>query len=124
MQISKTPFRVASDQVGLSAQIKTYIKLAKEKSADGLTIAEFSELSVAGLKVAVAACDALSVGGSERKKISMECAAMLFDTLADACVPIFLKPVWWVLRPAARSLCLSLSSGAIEVLLPMIRGER
>ena len=124
MQISETPNRVASDQLGLSAQIKTYIKLAQEKAADGLTVAEFSELSVGGLRIAVAACDALNVGGPERKKISMECAAMLFDTLADACIPIFLKPAWWLLRPAARSLCLSLSSGAIEVLLPMIRGDR
>ena len=47
---------------------------------------------------------------------------VFFDEVADGLAPIYAKPVWFLLRPAVRSLVLSLAAGAIESILPLVRG--
>jgi len=52
----------------------------------------------------------------------MEAAAALFDELADKAIPTVLWPFWVLARPSVRSLVLALASGAVEQILPMLRG--
>ena len=48
-------------------------------------------------------------------------APRLFDAVADSCVPMLAKPVWWIVRPAVRTLVLSAAGGALEQILALTR---
>ena len=48
----------------------------------------------------------------------------LFDAVADSCVPMLAKPVWWIVRPAVRTLVLSAAGGALEQILKLTREAR
>jgi hypothetical protein len=41
--------------------------------------------------------------------------------VADSCVPFAAKPIWWVIRPAVRTLVLSAAGGALEQILKLTR---
>jgi len=105
----------------LAVQIKAYIDDAKSKAAGGITWVEFGELLVGLLRLAVRLADALNAPGSERKELVLEAAAALFDAVADKCVPLAAWPLWVLCRSSIRSLVLAIASGAVEVLLPMVR---
>lgn len=115
------PLLVAGDVNDLTAKITTYIEVAKAKAADGITFADLAELVLGAMRLAIAAVDTLSVPGAEKKTIVVQVAGTVFDALADRCIPLPLYPIWYVLRPAARSLCCSLAAGAVESLLPLVR---
>lgn len=119
--ISSAPVQAASDLPSLAEKIKAFVAIAKVKAADGITIAEFGELAVALLRVAIEAADAIPVDGAERKAFVLNAVALLFDTVADKCIPTLAWPVWIILKPAARQLLLLIASGAIESLLPIVR---
>lgn len=110
-----TPFQ---DILGAVA---SYIEQAKAAAADGLTWAEFGEQLVKLLRLAVRLADLLAVSGPEKKAIVLEAAAALFDAVADRCVPIWIWPVWAIVRGPVRALVLALSSGAVEAILPLVR---
>jgi len=101
---------------------KAYIAAAKVAAADGLTWVEFGELLVGLLRLAVQTVDVLNVPGEQKKAVVMEAAAALFDALADKAIPTVLWPFWVLARPSVRSLVLALASGAVEQILPMLRG--
>lgn len=124
MPISDMPVVAAGEASGLTAKVQAYIETARVRAADGITVAELVELILSAMRIAIEAVDALSVSGAEKKRIVSDLAAMLFDEFADLCVPTFARPAWWLLRPAARSLCLSAAAGAVESLLPLVRGVR
>lgn len=99
-----------------------FIATAKSAAADGLTWQEFGELLVALLRVLVEAFDTVSgMSGAEKKWAVVDAAAMLFDAVADKCVPLAAWPIWILVRPAVRSLVLALASGAIEPILQLSR---
>lgn len=105
----------------LPDDVRAFFADAKAMSAGGLTVAEFGQLLVALLKLAVKIADGYQASGEQKKSWVLELVGILFDEVADGLVPIYLKPFWLMFRSGVRSLVLSLASGAIESLLPLVR---
>jgi hypothetical protein len=125
MSITTVPITEAVDQPGLLDKITTYIAAAKVAAADGLTWSEFGELLLAMLRLVVSALDSVAtLSGKEKKAMTIDAVARLFDAVADYAVPVTLYPIWLVARPAVRSLVLALAGGVIEQLLPLVRLAR
>jgi hypothetical protein len=122
MSISDTPIIAADEAATLNQKVAAYVSAAKLRAADGLTIPEVCELIVSAMRIAIEAVDKLSVEGSEKKTIVLDLVSVLFEEFVDLAIPLPLKPVWWLVRPAFKSLSLSLAGGAIEALLPIVRG--
>lgn len=123
MPISDSPLIAADEAQTLATKVQAYIAAARIRVSDGVTVAELCELILSAMRVAITAVDTLQMAGTEKKKIVVDLAAMLFDEFADLCIPLAAKPFWFFLRPAARSLCLTLAGGAVESLLPIVRGN-
>ncbi|NBW86814.1 MAG: hypothetical protein EBR23_08325 [Planctomycetia bacterium] len=119
--ISTAPAHAASNLPEIADKIGAFIAVARIKARDGITVAEFGELTVALLRVAIAAADLLAVDGSRKKELVLEAVAALFDALADKAVPTLAWPVWLIVRPTVRQLVLLAAAGAIESLLPVVR---
>lgn len=107
----------------LSERVQRFVESTIVAAKDGITVSEFARLFVEAIRLAVAAMDALPLPGEERKAAVMAFAGQVFDLLADKCVPAVAWPAWVLLKPAARSLAVSLSGGIIEAILPLIRGD-
>lgn len=120
--IHDQPASLAAGQPDIVAQVHAFVRAATAAAADGLTWAEFGSLMLALLRVTVATLDAVTgMTGAQKKTLVMDAVAVLFDAVADKAVPAVAWPVWLLARPAIRSLVLALASGAIEVVLPMVR---
>lgn len=106
----------------LQAAVLGFIAGARDKARGGLTVAEFGSLVVELLRLAVAGLDTIaSLDGPAKKAWALACVGSLFDAVADACVPLPAKPVWWLVRPAVRSLVLAAAGGALEQILALTR---
>jgi hypothetical protein len=105
----------------LSLKVAAFVDDAKRSSADGLTVAEFSSLTINLLRLAVAGCDAIPVDGGQKKLWVLEAVGLLFDAIAARLFPSIAIPFWVLTRPALRQLVLAASAGAIESLLPLVR---
>ena len=122
--ITSAPVQATLDLVGVRDKIAAFIAIARLKAQGGVTIAEFAELAVALLRIVMQAVDSLPQSGVEKKALAMDAVAMLFDAVADKCIPALAWPVWVIVRPAVRSLVLLAADGAIESLLPLVRMSR
>lgn len=106
----------------LQAAVLALIAGARLKSAGGLTVSEFGSLTVEVIRLAVAGLDTMDRWtGAEKKSWALSCVGNLFDTVADSCVPTLAWPVWFILRPAVRTLVLSAAGGALEQILVLTR---
>lgn len=121
---TNAPATAASRYVDIVDAVRAYIETAKSASADGITWAEFGELLISLLRLAVRLADLLQVSGPEKKEIVLAAVAALFDTVADKCVPVLLWPIWALCRVPVRALVLALASGAVEAILPLVRATR
>jgi hypothetical protein len=110
--ISSAPLQAAGSLASLAEKVRAFVATAKVKAAGGITVAEFGELAVALMRVAIEAADAIPVDGAERKAFVLNAIALLFDTVADRCIPSLAWPVWIIGKPAARQL-LPLRSPAV-----------
>jgi hypothetical protein len=119
--IAQAPVAASESLLTVSEKIRAFIATAKVAATNGLTVSEFAELAVALLRVVVAALDSMPGDGAGKKEWAIEAVAQLFDAVADKCVPMVAYPIWFVIRPAVRSLVLMAASGAIESLLPLVR---
>jgi len=119
--ISSEPMTAASGLSGVKDKITAFVAAAKAKAADGLTVSEFGELAVALMRVVMAAVDSLPEEGDQKKAWVLDAVAMLFDAVADRCVPTLAWPIWLVVRGSVRSLVLMAAAGAIESMLPLVR---
>ena len=119
--ISSAPVAASADLLSLAEKVRAFVAVAKSAAAGGITISEFAELAVALLKIAVAAADAIPVNGADRKVFVLNAIGLLFDEVADRCIPTLAWPVWLIVKPAARQLLLLVAAGAIESLLPLVR---
>jgi hypothetical protein len=123
--ISEAPAKAAADLGSFPEQIRAFIAVAKVKAADGLTVAELSELLVSALHIAMAAVDAMPSTGPEKKALALAAVAAVFDALSSSLVvPVVLYPVWSLARPMVRAAVLAAASGAIESILPLVRGAK
>ena len=106
----------------LQAAVLALIAGARLKSAGGLTVAEFGSLVVEVIRLAVAGLDTINtLDGAAKKSWALSCVGTLFDAVADSCVPFAAKPIWWIVRPAVRTLVLSAAGGALEQILVLTR---
>jgi hypothetical protein len=119
--ISSAPIAATTDLLSLADKVRAFVATARSAAAGGVTVSEFAELTVSLLKIAMAAADAIPVDGADRKVFVLNAVALLFDNVADKCIPFAAWPVWLIVRPAARQLLLLVASGAIESLLPLVR---
>jgi hypothetical protein len=119
--ISSAPITVASNLYTVAAKAKAFITAAQAAAANGITVAEFGELTVALLKTLMAAIDSLPDDGAAKKAWCVDAVGLLFDAVADQAVPTLAYPVWLIVRPTVRQLVLLATSGAIESLLPLVR---
>jgi hypothetical protein len=119
--ISSAPITVASNLYTVADKIAAFIAAARSAAADGITVAEFGELTVALLKTVMAALDSLPEDGADKKRWALDAVGLLFDAVADRAVPAMAWPIWIIARPAVRQLVLLAASGAIESLLPLVR---
>lgn len=117
------PTFAASGLPDVAEKLRAFITAASLSARDGISVAEFGQLTVALMRVAIAAVDSLPADGADKKALVLEAVGLLFDAIADKCVPVMAWPLWVMIRPNVRSLVLSAASGAVEVLLPMIRGK-
>ena len=119
--ISSAPIAATTDLLSLADKVRAFVATARSAAAGGVTVSEFAELTVSLLKIAMAAADAIPVDGADRKVFVLNAVGLLFDNVADKCIPFAAWPVWLIVRPAARQLLLLVASGAIESLLPLVR---
>ena len=106
----------------LQAAVIGFISGARAKAAGGLTVSEFGSLVVEVIRLAVAGLDTINtLDGAAKKAWAIACVGNLFDAVADACVPFVALPVWWIVRPAVRTLVLSAAGGALEQILALTR---
>ena len=109
----------------LQAAVLGFISGARDKARGGLTVAEFGSLTVEVIRLAVAGLDTIStLDGPAKKAWAIACVGNLFDAVADACVPFAARPVWWIVRPAVRTLVLSAAGGSLEQILKLTREAR
>lgn len=119
--ISSAPIAATSDLLSLADKVRAFVATAKSAATGGITVTEFAELTVSLLKIAISAADSIPVDGADRKVFVLNAVGLLFDSVADKCIPLVAWPVWLIVRPAARQLLLLVASGAIESLLPLVR---
>ena len=106
----------------LQSAVLGFIAGARAKAVGGLTVSEFGSLTVEVIRLAVAGLDTIStLDGAAKKQWAIACVASLFDAVADACIPLPAKPIWWIVKPAIRSLVLSAAGGALEQILALTR---
>jgi hypothetical protein len=122
MPITAAPLAASVAFLSLQDKVTAYIATAKAAAAGGLTWAEFGELLLGLLRLAVTTLDSIEyMSGEEKKALVLEAAAALFDALADKAVPLAAWPVWILVRPAIRSLVLAIAAGAMEQVLRLVR---
>lgn len=119
--ITAGPIAEAASVQSVADKVNKFVAAARLASLDGLSIAEFAELVIALLRISIEAVDSIPADGQAKKAWVMEALGLLFDSVADKCIPTVAYPVWILLRPAARSLVMALGSGAVESLLPLVR---
>lgn len=105
-------------------QIEEFLTVTRARVKDGITAADLSQITLGGMRLAIALLDRVNMPGADKKGEVLKLVAYLFDEFSDACVPFAGKPVWWVVKPAVRALVLSMASGAVEFLLPVVRSAR
>jgi hypothetical protein len=120
--IAAAAVQAAGSASGIAEKILAFVAQAKASAADGLTWAEFGQLLLAMLRLVTSTLDQFdTLSGAEKKAMALEAVGLLFDGVADRCVPLVAYPFWVLARPAIRSLVLAIASGAIEQLLPLVR---
>ena len=122
--ISAFPVAAASTPSDIVDKVQAFITNAIAAASDGLTVSEFSELTVALLRVSMEAVDSVKGSGSDKKTWVLDAVAALFDAVADKMIPIVAWPVWVLVRGSVRSLVLLAASGAVEAILPVLRGGK
>jgi hypothetical protein len=109
----------------LQAAVLGFIAGARDRARGGITVSEFGSLVVEVIRLAVAGLDTIStLDGPAKKLWAIACVANLFDAVADSCVPLPARPVWWLARPAVRALVLAAAGGALEQILKLTRETR
>lgn len=119
--ISSQPLAAADGVLDFRSKVDAFVAVARAKAAGGITVAEFAELALSLVRVAVAAADGLDAAGSLKREWVVSAVAALFDATADNAIPAIVWPVWLIVRPAVRQLVLLAAAGAVESLLPLVR---
>lgn len=120
-KITEAAIAAASSPKILSEKVMLFVQTAKSLASDGLSLSDFGELLIALLRLCIAFLDSIPDSGEAKKAYAMEAVALLYDELIDKIVPLWVWPLWLMLKPAARPLVMAIASGAIESILPLVR---
>lgn len=105
----------------LSEKIMLFVQTAKGLAVDGLTLTEFWQLLFEALKIAVQFLESVPADGAQKKQWAMEAAALVYDELIDKVIPVWVWPMWMMIKPAARPLAMAAASALVEFVLPLLR---
>jgi hypothetical protein len=105
----------------LAAKVRAFLVVASLKAQGGLTLSEFGELFLALMRLTIEAADALDTAGPLKKEMVLDALGELFDEVADKMVPTYMWPIWIIAKPAVRASLLAAASGAIEIVLQLVR---
>lgn len=104
--------------------LESFLKDTRARFSDGISLSDFGRTVFDGLRICIATVDALPMPGVERKEVVMAWAGDLFEAVSPLLVPTIAWPAWVLFRGTAKSVFLLVVSGAVESLLPIIRGEQ
>lgn len=107
----------------LSQKVRAFITIASIKAQDGITVAEFGEVFLALMRLAIETVDTIDAAGSLKKELVLDALGELFDEVADKMVPIYAWPLWVIFKPAVRASLIAAASGAIEIVLKLVRKQ-
>lgn len=103
--------------------VAEFIKSAKEKARDGLSLAEAGQLFVALAQMAVVAAQELANPGPEKKSLVREALSQLYDAVEPHFpIPFWLKPFWVFLKSPVKTSVLAIADGAIEAIYAYVKG--
>lgn len=120
-KITEAAVAAASSPKVLSEKVMLFVQTAKGLATDGLSLSDFGELLIALLRLCVSFLDSIPDTGEAKKAYALEAVALLYDELIDKIIPLWVWPIWMILKPAARPLIMAIASGALESLLPLVR---
>ncbi|NDC64089.1 MAG: hypothetical protein EBZ59_08935 [Planctomycetia bacterium] len=106
----------------LESQVRSFIADAKTKARGGLTVAEFVDLAEQLLKLVVAGLEQIQAPGADKKSWAVNAVGLLFDAVASSLVPVWLLPVWPLIRGSVRQIVTTAAGVVIDRLtLPLVR---
>lgn len=123
MAESKMKAAVESSQAPAEVwgKVQAFIDSARQAAQDGLTLGEFAALATSLVSVAAEALESIPVEGSAKKAWVQDAVGLLFDAVADKVIPLYVYPLWLLVRSPVRSLVVAVAGGAVEAILPLLR---
>ena len=111
-----------NDLMRVESRVNRVLADARDKARDGLTVAEFGELTLELLKLACSGLDAVTtLDGPAKRALVLQAVGVLFDGVAGSAVPWAAWPLWIAARPVLRVTLLAFAGGLLESLLPTLR---
>ena len=111
-----------NDLMRVESRVNMFLADARDKAADGLTVAEFGGLTLELLKLACSGLDAVTtLDGPAKRALVLQAVGVLFDGVAGSAVPWAAWPLWIAARPVLRVTLLAFAGGLLESLLPTLR---
>ena len=105
--------------------IAGFIQDVRDKSADGLTIAEAAGLLNEFLSKSIHLADILGNPGNDKKTLVLQALGTAFDYVWPAIpLPMLLSPFRVFLTPAARTIVLAIGSGMIDAMVARMRARQ
>lgn len=106
----------------LEKQVREFVAAAKRNAAGGLTVAEFVELAQQLLRLVVAGLEQVNAPGADKRAWALDCVGLLFDAVASSLLPVWLLPVWPLIRGSVRQIVVTAAGVVLDRLaLPLVR---
>jgi hypothetical protein len=106
----------------LESQVRAFIASARDQARGGLTVAEFVDLAQQLLRLVVAGLEQIQAPGADKRAWAVNAVGLLFDAVASSLVPVWLLPVWPLIRGSVRQIVTTAAGVVIDRLtLPLVR---
>jgi hypothetical protein len=108
----------------LESQVRAFIASAKDQARGGLTVAEFVDLAQRLLRLVVYGLEQVQAPGADKRAWALDCVGMLFDAVVASLLPIWMVPVWPLIRGSVRQIVVTAAGVVLDRLtLPLVRAE-
>lgn len=106
----------------LEIQVREFIAEAKRQARGGLTVAEFVDLAQRLLRLVVAGLEQVQAPGTDKRAWALDAIGLLFDAVASSLLPVWLLPVWPLIRSSVRQIVVTAAGVVLDRLaLPLVR---
>ncbi len=106
----------------LEAQVRAFIASARDQARGGLTVAEFVDLAQRLLRLVVSGLEQVQAPGADKRQWALDCVGMLFDAVVSSLLPVWLVPVWPMIRGSVRQIVVTAAGVVLDRLaLPLVR---